>query len=892
MSSALIICQDGEKQSLNEWLKIHGDRLYPGVGTKTWRVPPVRFHNQKIVCEKSYKSFKILEKPAQTDQETNCAENIVCGAFEKLSDCLVRRRDSAMFLVSNFEYDNYLNKIKIPTELPKDVAKRGELDILILHQKAGILLVQTKAVGYNFPKGDSLDDVFVPAVQKAIEKAGDQLSRDRRVMLHVMQDLYLTSEQMISIVALPNLPRRYLEQALLKCPVLKNKIEDDFKLKADINFLCEEDFRAEDYEHFNALEKWWTEKVTTQANSLDLETMKQIAYRTVGLLSTVSVWSHVHPRMEVRDLNDAAWETGNRYTQVILSRDQVNILNQEHKYFYLWGPAGSGKTLLLSLKGRQWLRKDYQVIILNTRLGSKGRTVGHVMESQINKTQGLSKTAVRVDIDLVDDTKTLIDELKQYQATNSTVRFLIDEVTWVPETEELITLLKKYFPLSAIWCAGLLQECQPKDFQSEQLLNILRCPPSVQRVLRLVDNREDRCGMYHLNSSKAGLPTDGPAPYFIIHSRHGSPGVQPYDCKQCAQDLSDFLLNHLNMKDNVRNIQADNISTPTPKSAKDGPKTIPSAKCGGRLHFNDAVLAVSMPQSWHHPTDRGYWAISREALHWNMLLLGSGKFCTFLLDHGIPLRVEGAMTFTPDGTETNNSFAMCPIGSVHGLEYKVVVCMPSACDLPQNVEINTGIVQGQKEPIVKMRRLKFAEEIMQQRKELLRQGLGFCTCFLKRNPWHRCVDDSKKVKMTGACESSLEPKSDKIRISTHVHGDYQLNTRGIEQPRDLLYEEVESAENQTKCSVGDILVSPVTPEKNDEVDTNIKQIPVSTEHTPDKCLQKLKQEICGQCDTSNCVCKYFRKRELVALHRLDPWDKAYVLMCASRCTSQLILVLP
>lgn len=31
-------------------------------------------------------------------------------------------------------------------KLPKDIANRGELDILILHQEAGVILVQTKAV--------------------------------------------------------------------------------------------------------------------------------------------------------------------------------------------------------------------------------------------------------------------------------------------------------------------------------------------------------------------------------------------------------------------------------------------------------------------------------------------------------------------------------------------------------------------------------------------------------------------------------------------------------------------------------------------------------------------------------------------------------------------------
>lgn len=55
---------------------------------------------------------------------------------------------------------------------------------------------------------------------------------------------------------------------------------------------------------------------------------------------------------------------------------------------------------------------------------------------------------------------------------------------------------------------------------------------------------------------------------------------------------------------------------------------------------------------------------------------------------------------------------------------------------------------------------------------------------------------------------------------------------------------------------------------------------------------KAEKEVCSHTETDRCVCKYFRPEELTALDRLSPWNKAYVLMCASRCTSVLVLVLP
>ncbi|KAH9491411.1 hypothetical protein Btru_031274 [Bulinus truncatus] len=885
MAENLKFYADGKEQNFLERIRQEGAKFYTDIGVKTWRVPPVKFNVMKTLKACS-DSCKVIGKVQQTDQETNSAENIVCGSFENLSKYLVDKQlDSAMFIVSNFEYDNYLNKINllnlelnstqeerksrmetlsnIALKLPKDVAQRGELDVLILHQNAGILLVQTKAVGYSFPCSDTdLDGAYISNIHKAIEKAVNQLLRDCLVILHVMDDLQLQENQLTKLIALPKLRRCFLEKALQKCESLRAMIENK-QLDPNLHFLCKEDFMCDNSGWQKNLENWWSLKL--QPRKLKLETMKEIAYRTVGLMSTVSVWSSSQPRMEVRNLNDAAWETGNRFTQVLLSSQQAELLKKDEKYFYVWGPAGSGKTLLLSLKGHQWLKK-HSVVILNTRLGSKGRTVGHVMESTINKTienSGSKKSklnkAMRIDIDLAEDEKSIESEVLRNIDKQKNPMFLIDEVTWIPETGKLIQILKTHSPQSTIWCAGMLPECKPDGFESQELQAILRCPPSVQRVLRLVDNRKERQSLYHLDSSKAGLPTDGPSPYFIIHSKHGRPEVQPYDCVMCAELLSEFLLNNLNLKKVLLSHDVE----------------------GCRLHFNDAVLAVSMPQSWHHYTERGYWAISREALHSNMMLLGSGPFCQTLLDKQIPLKVEGAMTFTPDKNVQTQTFAMCPIGSVHGLEYKVVVCMPSARDLPEFTEINEGIVEGLKEPRVPMKRLPFATEIMKKRLESLSQGPEFCICLPKNGT----------VYVNNSAVLDSEPKSDKIRISTHVHG-YYIDHNGTKRPLDLLYEECKDA------------TGPVTLDSGKQ------------KHS-ETCLKKLKDEICGkihkdenntaksisdeiktnknsldECNSDDCVCRKFSSEELVALHKLDQWDKAYVLMCASRCTSQLILVLP
>lgn len=78
---------------------------------------------------------------------------------------------------------------------------------------------------------------------------------------------------------------------------------------------------------------------------------------------------------------------------------------------------------------------------------------------------GLKKEAIRVDLDLSESEDVLTSILCE-QVKDKAINFLLDEIAWVKETEKLLSLVKRLFPHSAIWCAGMLAECQPEGFET------------------------------------------------------------------------------------------------------------------------------------------------------------------------------------------------------------------------------------------------------------------------------------------------------------------------------------------------------------------------------------------------------------------------------------------
>ncbi|CAG5134337.1 unnamed protein product [Candidula unifasciata] len=150
---------------------------------------------------------------------------------------------------------------------------------------------------------------------------------------------------------------------------------------------------------------------------------------------------------------------------------------------FLYGPPGSGKTLVLTLKAKQWLLAGRMVVLINSRPGSttgfpyaygiSTRLIHMMLESKVPM-QHLSM----INID------PLNFQEKDLDSVVSSYCVIMDEVT--PSSHKVIDSLCRR-QVSNIWCAGLFHEDLPNTtqaFATHKMDKILRCPPVVQSVLR------------------------------------------------------------------------------------------------------------------------------------------------------------------------------------------------------------------------------------------------------------------------------------------------------------------------------------------------------------------------------------------------------------------------
>ena len=91
-----------------------------------------------------------------------------------------------------------------PADLGKDL-KRGDFDFLILSQRHGCIVMETKAVGYA-------DEADVAAVRKKVDLAVKQLSKAETVLRHMFRDL-IEALPVRKVLAMPNVGREDLMAA-------------------------------------------------------------------------------------------------------------------------------------------------------------------------------------------------------------------------------------------------------------------------------------------------------------------------------------------------------------------------------------------------------------------------------------------------------------------------------------------------------------------------------------------------------------------------------------------------------------------------------------------------------------------------------------------------------
>ena len=88
--------------------------------------------------------------------------------------------------------------------------------------------------------------------------------------------------------------------------------------------------------------------------------------RLSGPYSKVTVES-TRGAAEARTVADCVHLTGLRYGRPLLRSDQLDVLDSQDHFVYLTGPPGSGKTLVLGLKGVEWANRGDHVVVVVPR---------------------------------------------------------------------------------------------------------------------------------------------------------------------------------------------------------------------------------------------------------------------------------------------------------------------------------------------------------------------------------------------------------------------------------------------------------------------------------------------------------------------------------------------
>ena len=114
-------------------------------------------------------------------------------------------------------------------------------------------------------------------------------------------------------------------------------------------------------------------------------------FRFVGPASTVAVHCNIPPRVEVRTDGEAVSELGQRLAYLVLTSQQVGLMNRGPPKLCVSGPPGTGKTIVLVLMGLRWLRQGHDVYVFSPY--PESRAASYMIRHQLLMTLRESHTA-------------------------------------------------------------------------------------------------------------------------------------------------------------------------------------------------------------------------------------------------------------------------------------------------------------------------------------------------------------------------------------------------------------------------------------------------------------------------------------------------------------------
>ncbi|XP_059168314.1 uncharacterized protein LOC131950254 [Physella acuta] len=674
---------------LRDYLKKHVEELYPSIGKETYRVPYVHFNKVQSKQDTADRTPEVQKAHSEeTDKRSDRAHSRVGDAVYHLSLDLTKEKDEKVcpfFIISSYQYDNYLSELKdhlaeADIKLPQGCGvQRGEADIIIILLNH-VIFVEVKATGDNLAEYK----VKKETIQSTIKKAEHQLERDRKIFDYIFSHLDLKSFKFTEVIAFPNLDRSLVTDVLGTNPFVSEHKE--------YKFLCKEDMPDESSGgNLERFKTWWSLNVFTENTILQdvkareeaLDNMKSIIGCYVGFFSVVELAPNSKLRklrVEGRRKGQSVLHVGNQFSAIVLNGEQSDYSLATEKLGYLCGPPGSGKTVVLAVKARRWILDGSQnyVVIVNMYRGAAGRVIGKQIVKLITevtdaqKKEKLQNHCVEIPVNVDKFQKDEFVRSVNKQVTHegqdfSRVLFIVDETYVKSYWEEVFNTLRS-FDGSGLWCAGLYGK-QPQGFKEMLLNKVIRCPPKIQRVLKLIDWDERRVECYCKDSASEVLPSDGPTVLTVRHLQHASQqNVSPLDCSQCGKELVKLLQDEFN-------VEKPGMCHTQPDLAKS------SLKC------SDIVFLVNLPRTCYKPDEAHYLDTTDDEYKSYMKNLKQSVMLKELNTAGYPLKIHTEFLCSELTTASPAELInVVWIYAYQGLENKVVIFIPGDEAMPENTD--------------------------------------------------------------------------------------------------------------------------------------------------------------------------------------------------------------
>ncbi|XP_025113462.1 uncharacterized protein LOC112575698 [Pomacea canaliculata] len=527
-------------------------KMYPDFDTKSYLVPPLYFNsNTYIEGNIGGQQVYITQPP---DEETVKHDLAMARVLHSLRLLVEQEDQDVMFVISQFNYDNYLatpgqdflsHKLPMPAGLIGQEKHFGDFDILILHRNLGVLVGVVKACSDD--PGTTNDTIIVEEMKKGWE----ELNNADRMLKHL-----LSSEQneivVHKLLMLPNVSQDRLESVLLGNHDMTKDlatclgISDPSYLHKEC--LCTEHLDDADWIGLGLeLKKLLIRRLMRSDDNTPFSADQYVAIIS-RFCGPATPWSLKIPGGPRKAVLSTAFKhslsmTGDLFCAPVLQPEQWDALNDHSPRVFLTGPPASGKTRMLVLTGIRWMAEGHTVHVMSTCDESRAATeMIHVELSRVLHEKQLPGAVILVPFENECITEGVIQMTEK--AADGYLYIIADEPESYkkqPEFRAFVDRLQKEVPELYLRAASYFQENVPVCCKTQTFTKSLTCPPSI--LLQAdVTKVFSECGITAWRPDmRTTAPTEGPPIKFVYHSNEGHNGSHPGVCGECATEVKEFL---------------------------------------------------------------------------------------------------------------------------------------------------------------------------------------------------------------------------------------------------------------------------------------------------------------------------------------------------------------